>query len=132
MELRGGAITADGSTFTDSGWGISERLTATADAGNPLSPFSRNPTVLQAEDIGVTGGVGGGAGGTIILHVTLLNLSKGAVISANGGPGSPIGGGGGGGGKIFLGWQNMDRTVGDQYVERFTSVERFRRVVRTR
>lgn len=59
------------------------------------------------------GGPGGGSGGSILMFLRGLDISKSAVLSSVGGRGSTNGGGGGGGGRIHFHW--ADIPTGDVY-----------------
>ncbi|TVU17129.1 hypothetical protein EJB05_33144, partial [Eragrostis curvula] len=59
------------------------------------------------------GGPGGGSGGTILLFVQTLLLTKEATLSSVGGVGSN-GSGGGGGGRIHFHWSDIP--TGDDYI----------------
>ncbi|KAG6636083.1 hypothetical protein CIPAW_11G086100 [Carya illinoinensis] len=59
------------------------------------------------------GGLGGGSGGTVLLFLQELRLSKKSSLSIVGGNGGPLGGGGGGGGRVHFHWSKID--VGDEY-----------------
>ncbi|CAI9095531.1 OLC1v1031512C1 [Oldenlandia corymbosa var. corymbosa] len=62
----------------------------------------------------LTGGLGGGSGGTILLFLQSLSLSENSSLSVAGGYGGPLGGGGGGGGRVHFHWSNI--YVGNEYV----------------
>lgn len=59
------------------------------------------------------GGLGGGSGGTVLLFLQELRLSKQSSLCSVGGNGGPLGGGGGGGGRVHFHWSKID--VGDEY-----------------
>ncbi|XP_020244404.1 uncharacterized protein LOC109822590 isoform X2 [Asparagus officinalis] len=61
----------------------------------------------------MSGGPGGGSGGTILLFLHMLTVGEESVISSAGGLGSPSGAGGGGGGRIHFHW--LDVPTGDEY-----------------
>lgn len=57
---------------------------------------------------------GGGSGGTLLMFLRTLALTKNATLSTTGGNGSPNGAGGGGGGRIHFHW--FDIPTGDVYL----------------
>ncbi|BFG18494.1 hypothetical protein CerSpe_047680 [Prunus speciosa] len=61
----------------------------------------------------LSGGPGGGSGGTILLFLRTLALGESAILSSVGGYSSSIGGGGGGGGRIHFHWSDIP--TGDVY-----------------
>ncbi|XP_010518683.1 PREDICTED: uncharacterized protein LOC104798344 isoform X2 [Tarenaya hassleriana] len=61
----------------------------------------------------LVGGLGGGSGGTILLFLQMLELSKNSSLSVRGGNGGPLGGGGGGGGRVHFHWDMIH--IGDEY-----------------
>lgn len=62
---------------------------------------------------GLSGGPGGGSGGTILLFLQTVALAESAVLSSVGGYGSSVGSGGGGGGRIHFHWSDIP--TGDVY-----------------
>ncbi|CAH2046122.1 unnamed protein product [Thlaspi arvense] len=63
--------------------------------------------------LSLVGGVGGASGGTILLFLQRLELSKNSSLSVQGGRGGPLGGGGGGGGRLHFHWDMLH--TGDEY-----------------
>lgn len=61
----------------------------------------------------LSGGPGGGSGGTILLFLRTLALGESANLSSVGGYGSSNGAGGGGGGRIHFHWSDIP--TGDVY-----------------
>lgn len=61
----------------------------------------------------LSGGPGGGSGGSILLFLRTLALGESAILSSVGGYSSSIGGGGGGGGRIHFHWSDIP--TGDVY-----------------
>ncbi|KZV42014.1 hypothetical protein F511_14328 [Dorcoceras hygrometricum] len=59
----------------------------------------------SSDDTGI--GPGGGSGGTILMFLHTLALSKSGSLSSLGGHGSLSGGGGGGGGRIHFHWSDI-------------------------
>lgn len=62
---------------------------------------------------GLSGGPGGGSGGTVLLFLRTLDLGESAILSSAGGYGSSNGGGGGGGGRVHFHWSEIP--IGDVY-----------------
>ncbi|XP_068650763.1 uncharacterized protein [Aristolochia californica] len=62
----------------------------------------------------VSGGLGGGSGGTVLVFLQTFTLGNNSFLSLSGGHGGRIGGGGGGGGRVHFDWCNI--AVGDEYV----------------
>lgn len=63
---------------------------------------------------GLSGGPGGGSGGTILMFLHTISIGDSATLSSIGGHASPSGAGGGGGGRIHFHWS--DFPTGDVYV----------------
>ncbi|XP_058085558.1 uncharacterized protein LOC131233017 isoform X2 [Magnolia sinica] len=63
----------------------------------------------------LVGGLGGGSGGSILLFLQALTLSKNSSLSIAGGSGGQVGGGGGGGGRLHFHWSNI--ATGHEYVQ---------------
>ncbi|XP_038710741.1 uncharacterized protein LOC120005270 isoform X1 [Tripterygium wilfordii] len=62
---------------------------------------------------GLSGGPGGGSGGTILLFLRTLDVGESSILSSIGGNGSLNGAGGGGGGRVHFHWSDIP--TGDVY-----------------
>nr|KYP70139.1 hypothetical protein KK1_009347 [Cajanus cajan] len=79
--------------------------------GENFKPTIKNENFAIFDNL--TGGPGGGSGGTILLFLHTLAIGQSAVLSSMGGYSSSDGGGGGGGGRIHFHWSDIP--TGDVY-----------------
>lgn len=77
---------------------------------------SSHLTRTQSLAVVTRGGMGGGSGGSILLYMETLNMTRGSSISSVGGRGGSLGGGGGGGGRVHFEWSNV--VEGEKYFPR--------------
>lgn len=80
-----------------------------ADGGSYHDRSSKVYAVFES----LSGGLGGGSGGTVLLFLRTLTIGDNATLSSVGGNGGPLGGGGGAGGRVHFHWSEIP--TGDLY-----------------
>ncbi|XP_057524214.1 uncharacterized protein LOC130803974 [Amaranthus tricolor] len=80
-----------------------------ADGGSYQDGSTKDNAVFNS----LTGGLGGGSGGTILLFLKTVTIGDNATLSSLGGNGGPRGGGGGAGGRVHFHWSEIP--TGDLY-----------------